>query len=179
MIRKDLIIAILATFCLTALLFTIPLSSSGIWPYNSWWDVNNDGTVDTEDLARVSGAFGTYGDSTKNVNIANHTTYEQTYWFTIGALADWTLVNSSRGFETVDFVVGVQPYYTHVTIDVSFTMQGSGGQCSYAVENIDLYNEYHGYIKRTYNVAGSAFYAHIINHEAQPEELVVGIYMST
>ena len=35
---------------------------TGLWPYNPWWDVNDDGKIDIQDLARVSGAFGTYGD---------------------------------------------------------------------------------------------------------------------
>ena len=61
MIRKDLVIAILATFCLTSVLFSIPASSSGIWPYNPWWDITDDGKIDVQDIARVVGAFGTYG----------------------------------------------------------------------------------------------------------------------
>ena len=61
-IKKDLIIVVLATFCLTSVLFLIPASSSGILPYDPWWDVNDDGKIDIQDLARVSGAFGTYGE---------------------------------------------------------------------------------------------------------------------
>jgi len=61
-IKKDLIIVVLATFCLTSVLFLIPASSSGILPYHPWWDVNDDGKIDIQDLARVSGAFGTYGE---------------------------------------------------------------------------------------------------------------------
>ena len=60
--KKDLIIMVLAAFCLTAVLFTIlPVSSQGIHPYDPWWDLDDDGRIDISDLARVSGAFGTYG----------------------------------------------------------------------------------------------------------------------
>ena len=71
MIRKDLVIAILATFCLTSVLFLIPASSSGIWPYDPWWDINDDGKIDIQDLARVSGAFGTYGTNRNTIKTAN------------------------------------------------------------------------------------------------------------
>ena len=52
--------------------FLIGASSSGLWPYEPWWDVNADGVIDIQDVARVSGAFGTFGDSTKNVTVAGH-----------------------------------------------------------------------------------------------------------
>ena len=55
-----------------ASVFLVNISSSGIWPYEPWWDVNADGVIDIQDVARVSGAFGTFGDSTKNVTVAGH-----------------------------------------------------------------------------------------------------------
>jgi len=69
--KKNLIIVVLATFCLTSVLFLIPASSSGIWPYDPWWDLNDDGKIDITDVAMTSGSFGTYGNSTKNVNVTN------------------------------------------------------------------------------------------------------------
>jgi hypothetical protein len=69
--RKDLVVAVLITFCLTAALFMIVPTSGGVWPYDPWWDVNGDGKIDVQDLARVSGAFATYGDPAKNVNVTN------------------------------------------------------------------------------------------------------------
>ena len=54
-----------------ASLFLVNVSTSGLWPYEPWWDVNADGVIDIQDLARVSGAFGTFGDSTKEVVVAN------------------------------------------------------------------------------------------------------------
>jgi hypothetical protein len=59
MIRKDLIIAVLATFCLAVTLFTvIPIRSS---PYDPWLDLNDDGHIDGKELGDVAAAFGTYG----------------------------------------------------------------------------------------------------------------------
>lgn len=60
MIRKDLIIAVLTTFCLTVILFTIiPIRSS---PYDPWLDTNDDGHIDGKELGDVAAAFGTYGN---------------------------------------------------------------------------------------------------------------------
>jgi len=72
--RKDLIIAVLATFCLTATLFMIipTKSNPGISPqYDPWVDINDDGTIDIFDAINLAGTFGTSGDPTKNVNVTN------------------------------------------------------------------------------------------------------------
>jgi hypothetical protein len=68
MIKKELIIAILATFCLTATLFLIiPISGQAV--YDPQLDVNHDGKIDIKDIAAVAKAFGTTGDPTVPVNV--------------------------------------------------------------------------------------------------------------
>jgi hypothetical protein len=60
MIRKDLIIAVLATFCLATVLFTvIPVGSYGT--YDPWLDYNDDGKIDARDVAPVAAAYGSKG----------------------------------------------------------------------------------------------------------------------
>ena len=49
--------------------FLVAISSSGMWPYDPWWDVNDDGVIDISDLARVSGAFGTFGTNITKASI--------------------------------------------------------------------------------------------------------------
>jgi hypothetical protein len=71
--KKDIVIAVLATICLMSVLFA--WRAYGGWPYNSLWDTNNDGVIDTDDLARVAGAFGTHGEAGN----ASHMYLEQ-YW---------------------------------------------------------------------------------------------------
>ena len=65
MIRKDVLVAILATFCLIAALFLItPLptrSQSSSKPYNPFFDLNDDGTIDIYDAITLSNYFGTSG----------------------------------------------------------------------------------------------------------------------
>jgi len=54
--KKYLIIAVLATFCLTAALFmTVPTKSQT--GYDSWIDVNDDGTIDMADISMEIEAF--------------------------------------------------------------------------------------------------------------------------
>jgi hypothetical protein len=64
--KKDLVIVILATFCLTLTLFTIlPAGSnyktSGIGEYDPWIDSNDDGRINILDCIILSGAFDTTG----------------------------------------------------------------------------------------------------------------------
>ncbi len=66
MIRKDLIVVALATFCLTATVFmVIPTRSE----YDPWADLKEDGTIDIYDAIMLANVFGTSGNSTKNVNV--------------------------------------------------------------------------------------------------------------
>lgn len=62
MIRKDVIIAVVITFCLTSILFlTIPSRSNPDDTYNAWADVNCDGSVNILDAISLSNAFNTHG----------------------------------------------------------------------------------------------------------------------
>ena len=62
-LKKDLIIAILTTFCLTSLLFTvIPIRSTPTpGGYDPWIDTNDDGIINYEDLFNFAIIYGTSG----------------------------------------------------------------------------------------------------------------------
>lgn len=49
--RKDLIVAVLGTFCLTATLFMIVPTRSQSGSYDPWIDVNDDGSIDMADIS--------------------------------------------------------------------------------------------------------------------------------
>ena len=70
-IRKDLVIAVLVTFCLTTTLFMVKASWSG-GEWDPWVDIKEDGTVDIYDAITLANAYGTSGDTTKNVTIVGH-----------------------------------------------------------------------------------------------------------
>jgi S1-C subfamily serine protease len=61
--KKDLAIAVLITFSVTAVLFMIvpSRSLSDIHSYNPLLDVNDDGAINIVDLSKVAAAFGTSG----------------------------------------------------------------------------------------------------------------------
>jgi hypothetical protein len=70
-IRKDVIFAVLTTFCMCALMFAVIPIRSGL-PYDAWSDIDDSGKIDMKDIGNVAARFMTSGDSAKNVTIAGH-----------------------------------------------------------------------------------------------------------
>jgi hypothetical protein len=69
---KDLVVVALATFCLTSTLFMAVASRSADSPnWDPWADIKEDGTVDIYDAITLANAFGSSGDTPKNVNVTN------------------------------------------------------------------------------------------------------------
>ena len=67
--KKDLIVAVLATFCLSVTLFTILPTKSAT--YDPWADLSGNGKIDIYDVVDVTSIYGTTGNSTKNVTVTN------------------------------------------------------------------------------------------------------------
>jgi len=61
MIKKDLVIAVLATFCLTATLFVV-IPIGGLPVYDPWIDLNDDGVIDGQDFQMVKGSIPSLGE---------------------------------------------------------------------------------------------------------------------
>ena len=59
-IRKDMIFAVLTTFCLSALMFAVIPIRSGL-PYDPWADINDDGKINMYDIGYTARLFGTTG----------------------------------------------------------------------------------------------------------------------
>jgi hypothetical protein len=61
-IKRDLIVAVLLTFCLTVLMFQVlPIGSQDAGDYDPWYDVNDDGTIDMRDIGGMARKFGATG----------------------------------------------------------------------------------------------------------------------
>jgi hypothetical protein len=91
--KRDILIAILTTFCLTATLFMIlPTRSSS--PYDPWLDTNDDGVINIREVTDAILHFQASGDPTKNVNVTNFPTLLQPK--AMGVCANYTV--SSDGF---------------------------------------------------------------------------------
>ena len=102
MFRKDLIIAVLLTFCIAVTLFgIIPTSGQSPGDYDPWLDYNDDGTVNMRDVAASARAFGTSGDPTKNVNVMNWPVSSQVIvwdWEPAPSGAKYSPMYNSSGF---------------------------------------------------------------------------------
>lgn len=85
MIRKDIIVTALLTFCLTAASFMVATSKSQ--EYNPWADINGDGKIDILDVVGTTGIYGTTGNPTKNVNVTNPRS--KTIESTLNITLDW------------------------------------------------------------------------------------------
>jgi hypothetical protein len=69
--KKDLIIAVLATFCLTVTIFMIMPIKSANNAYDPSADINHDGKVSLADLVALANSYGYAGDPTLNVTVTN------------------------------------------------------------------------------------------------------------
>lgn len=58
--KKNLMIVVLAIFCLTTSMFAI--RSYAGWPYDPWSDINDDGKIRIDDVLDVASRFGTDGE---------------------------------------------------------------------------------------------------------------------
>jgi len=70
---KNIIVAIMITFCFTATLFMmIPIRSANS-PYNPWVDINDDDKIGLQDLVMLANSYGTTNTEnlTRNVNVTN------------------------------------------------------------------------------------------------------------
>lgn len=73
-IKKDMIFAVLTTFCMSALMFAVlPIRSGLLPPYDPWADLNADNKIDIKDISNVAKLFGALNTDnlTRNVNVTN------------------------------------------------------------------------------------------------------------
>ena len=59
--KKNLIVAVLATFCVTFALFSVRPTRSANDPYDPWADLNDDGVINMRDIGYECSMFGTTG----------------------------------------------------------------------------------------------------------------------
>ena len=100
--RKDLIVAVLATFCLTATLFVILPSRSA--DYDPWADVSGpiqgteDGVINMRDISYEIQHFNAAGDTTKNVTVVNWPVTTQKTVFYQQTISTSSALHNASGF---------------------------------------------------------------------------------
>ena len=100
-LRKDVLIAVLATFCIASALFAVNLSGSqASRQYDPWMDLNDDGIIDYMDIVNICRLFGTNGDPTKPV-IINHNWREGNYTFNLEPNQCLNISIDTSGFKTI------------------------------------------------------------------------------
>jgi hypothetical protein len=139
--KKDLVIAVLVTFCLTATLFLINTTrSQTVGQYDSWLDVNHDGIINMKDLATVARAFGTSGDPTVNVNVTNWPTQQSSESVLVGVL-NCTWVNG-YGYSLPSAAVEVAGFSrTYLYLRPDSSLQASQGSYTVDVRIAQVYWE--------------------------------------
>ena len=111
MLRKDLIIAVLATFCLTSALFMmVPTSSSPTaGEYDPWLDYNDDGIIDIYDVVATCICYDTTGDPTKPVVVNGYYAKEWNETVELDENESITYRVSTAGLKTLTLQVSIWP----------------------------------------------------------------------
>lgn len=101
--KRDLIIAVLLTFCLAVALFQIlPISSQSASDYDPWYDVNDDGTIDMRDIGGVAIKFGSSG-----TNITKASVEYDSDWIDISDKAG-QYFNVTHNLNSTEIMVDIQ-----------------------------------------------------------------------
>lgn len=136
--KRDLIVSVVLTFCLTSMMFIIAETKSAS-PYNPWADINGDGKVDPEDLVLLASCYGTSGTpinrteillnlgtysaySTPDINPSTYTT-EYVYPKTLSLNLTEVYILQGQGWENETGMWGAwNTYGRNVTYTLSLNM---------------------------------------------------------
>jgi hypothetical protein len=119
--KKDLVIAVLATFCLTATIFMVIPTRSQNSNYDPWLDTNDDGAINILDISASAKAFLSSGNPTKSVYVTNPSYDAESTWFNISwsnytTIWGWTYTPAS--FDR--FLGGFSKLFIHLYVfDIS------------------------------------------------------------
>jgi hypothetical protein len=109
-LRRDVLIAVLATFCLTSALFAVKPSGSQTSPkaqYDPWADLNDDGKISMDEIVKACELFGTTGDPAKRVIISGHETYYEVRSGTVTSPGYYYYFNTT-GWDRISILIRVQ-----------------------------------------------------------------------
>jgi hypothetical protein len=183
--RKDFIIAILVTFCLTATLFIVlpTKSSPNVVDYDPMADINGDGKIDMYDIGYTAQRFGTSGDPTKNMNVMNSYFEWGSLDIIIAPGESFQLFNASQGYSTVSFACAYAgPDFPPMRLDVYFSPAGVDGP-GLAVDSFEMNSSITTYrilmVQRTYAVVGGEFSLQILDLGNEPAKVGLYVYMTT
>jgi len=127
-----MVVAVLCTFCLTAVLFSVvPVNSDG--KYDPWMDTNHDGRINVLDLIKVAGVLGTAGNPGLNVTITGWPEASKQVVFHGNSASATSQFYNASGFGQIHmtWVVGAMSVPEYVTFDMTTTIEDPDGGTFY------------------------------------------------
>jgi|GEM_PF-2975844 hypothetical protein len=191
-LRRDVLIAVLATFCLTSSLFAVkPSGSQTERQYDPWADLNDDGKISMDEIVRMCELFGTTGDPTKNVNVTNfpqiyrimHTTYTYAETFHAKSVLPVWRYFETEGYRQITIAISIDG---NASVTISWAIPNGGCWDQYRYSVISSYN----FTVVTYQVIAPEIYIefcsflevkdnNIIKFYPLNATITLGIYMTT
>lgn len=173
--RKHLLLAIAATCLLTTFVLTVAPIKSAV--YDPSLDENHDGKIDGKDIALPALIYGTAGDPTVPVTIANYTVYERTVNAVVPSLGWYYFYNTTIGFRKVTLTEFQTTGVYHLTVVIAWNINGAAGTTGWNIDQVDVYpNQNWG---KTYDVAGDTVVMSVYNNESFSVPIRIGIYLTT
>jgi len=176
--RKDLVIAVLVTFLMSAMMFNVlPTGSQTMRQYDPWLDYNDDGKINLSDLVSLAMHYGTTGDPTKNVNVTNwllpnpRTILYAVWNLSAGKDCRFVLV-SGGGFLHVGGYLAITPFFEFENI----TFEYRGSVMPSAFWTLEAEWSYNGSESSAWNRELLSFTIIKVSPQAVPRQDPVGSY---
>lgn len=188
MIRKDVMLAVLATFCLAVTLFSLaPVRSSQ--PYNPWADIDDNGKIDMKDIGNVAARFMTSGDSTKPVEVSAYNWTQNLYTIVLGPQQEGNVSFATAGYREVTLGFKASPSEIPPIDNVSVATGFLMGTSLYV--SVDRFNATPGWtgneppilseypVVKTYDIHGQTLIIAYYNPNPVTCTLWIEYYMTT
>jgi hypothetical protein len=193
--KKDLVIVVLATFCLTLTLFVAmptrssTASSSG---YDPWIDINDDGWINAKDAVILGGTFGSSGDPTRNVIVERYNWSQNSYDIMVNPGEEGNISVITGGYKQITlgfrFSAMMPPPMGNISIAAGFLM---GGTLTQLHVYVDRFNATPGWVGpelpvlpeypvvKTYDVRGDTLTIAYYNPNLVSYRLLIEYYMTS
>jgi hypothetical protein len=174
MIKKDLIVAVLATFCLSVTLFTILPTRSQT--YDPWVDLDGDGRISIYDVVQMTSIFGKTGDPARNVTIAGRANK-------LAYSVEEQPISAGKTFSSPYISVDV---YSKMTVSVAWLYGGEYVYNGYLLVTRHLNGTTHfrmdeltnvTHSVKTYDVPNQEILIMISNHDVAPGYFSLDVYL--
>jgi len=191
MLNKKRLVMALTAFTLAATLLMVLPTRSATNPYDPWLDTNDDGKINMRDIQAAILAFGTNGNPSKPVTIAQHNFSGGYFDIPIGADQEGRLNITTAGYRQISLGLHAismmpPPGEGNVSVAVGFLMGNSSMHI-----NVERFNATAGWtgperpilyeypVARTYEIKGQSLTIAYFNPNQIGYRLIIEYYMTT